>query len=202
MSKRCRSDPTTITFVTGNKGKLAEVKSILGINDDNVSDELPYKLVNQPIDLPELQGTPQEIAKAKVLEAYKIVQGPVLIEDTCLCFNAMNGLPGPYIKWFLDGMGREGLYKMIKSFDDHSGYAMCLFTLTFDGKEVLYFEGRCNGQIVAPAGESGFGWDPIFAPDAATKKGDTFASMDKDEKNKISHRYDGVDKLRTYLASN
>ena len=199
--KRARSEPTTITFVTGNKGKLEEVKSILGLNDNGSQEHLPFNLVSQPIDLPEIQGTPQDIAQAKAIEAFRVVQGPVLIDDTCLCFNAMNGLPGPYIKWFLDSMGREGLYKMVNGFEDKTGYAMCLFTLTFDGKEVLFFEGRCEGDIVAPVGDSGFGWDPIFAPHEASKKGDTFASMNKEEKNTISHRYKGVTKLREYLQS-
>ncbi|KAK2109692.1 hypothetical protein P7K49_009438 [Saguinus oedipus] len=37
------------------------------------------------------------------------VQGPVLVEDTCLCFNALGGLPGPYIKWFLEKLKPEGI---------------------------------------------------------------------------------------------
>jgi len=41
---------------------------------------------------------------------------PVFIEDTSLCYNAMKGLPGPYIKWFFDKVGNEGLYKMLGGF--------------------------------------------------------------------------------------
>jgi inosine triphosphate pyrophosphatase len=48
---------------------------------------------------------------------------PVMIEDVSLCFNAMKGLPGPYIKSFLDKLGREGLYKMISGFEDRTAYA-------------------------------------------------------------------------------
>lgn len=51
------------------------------------------------------------------------VNGPVLVEDTCLCFNALKGLPGPYIKWFMDKIGNDGLNKMLAGFEDHSGYA-------------------------------------------------------------------------------
>ena len=53
------------------------------------------------LDLPELQGEPLEIAKEKVLIAYRQIKKPVIIEDTSLCYNALKGLPGPYIKWFL-----------------------------------------------------------------------------------------------------
>lgn len=76
-----------ITFITGNPGKLQELKQILG-------SDFPRELVIKSIDLPELQGEPDEICIAKCREASKHVKGPVFIEDTCLCFNALNGLPG------------------------------------------------------------------------------------------------------------
>jgi inosine/xanthosine triphosphate pyrophosphatase family protein len=58
------------------------------------------------------------------------VGGPVLVEDTSLCFNAYQGLPGPYIKWFLEKMGHSGLNKMLDSFEDRSAYAMCIFSFS------------------------------------------------------------------------
>ena len=60
------------------------------------------------MDLPEYQGTPQEVATSKCLEAARQVKGPVLVEDTSLCFNALGGMPGPYIKWFLKSIGPSG----------------------------------------------------------------------------------------------
>lgn len=79
-----------LTFVTGNKNKLEEVKKILG---DSVGryDEL----VNIAIDLPEWQAaTCAEIAVKKCEEAFLVVQRPVIVEDTGLHFKAMNDLPG------------------------------------------------------------------------------------------------------------
>ena len=55
------------------------------------------------------------------------VGGAVMVEDTSLCFNAYEGLPGPYIKWFLKALGHEGLPKMLAGFDDKSAYAQCIF---------------------------------------------------------------------------
>lgn len=52
------------------------------------------------IDLDEYQGEPDEIAQKKCLAAVERLNCPVITEDTCLCFNALGGLPGPYIKWF------------------------------------------------------------------------------------------------------
>ncbi|CAB1332006.1 unnamed protein product [Coregonus sp. 'balchen'] len=90
----------SVVFVTGNAKKLEEVIQILG-------DKFPYKLVSKKIDLPEYQGEPDEISIQKCKEAAKQVDGPVIVEDTCLCFRALGGLPGPYIKWFLDKLRPE-----------------------------------------------------------------------------------------------
>lgn len=76
-----------ITFVTGNAKKLEEFVAILGAT-------FPRHIVSQKIDLPELQGEIDDICEKKCQEAARIVGGPVIVEDTCLCFNAMKGLPG------------------------------------------------------------------------------------------------------------
>lgn len=82
----------TLTFVTGNAKKLEEVKKILG---DSLKG---YRLVSQKVDLPELQGDPAEVSAAKCKLAAQQVKGAVMVEDTSLCYNALNGLPGVYIK--------------------------------------------------------------------------------------------------------
>ena len=65
-------------------------------------------MTSKKIDLPEYQGEPGYICEAKCREAAKHIKGPVIIEDVCLCFNALGGMPGPYIKWFLDKLKPEG----------------------------------------------------------------------------------------------
>lgn len=92
-------------------------------------------------DLPEYQGDADTVSILKCKSAYGIIKGPVIVEDTCLGFNALNGLPGPYVKWFLKGIGPEGLHKMLKGFDDHSAKAMA--TLAYcdsDGGQVHLFK--------------------------------------------------------------
>ena len=61
------------------------------------------------------------------MAAVEAVGHAVIVEDTCLCFNAYKGLPGPYIKWFLDRLGVENLPKMLDGFDDKTAYAQCTF---------------------------------------------------------------------------
>ncbi len=72
----------TITFVTGNKNKLVETKRILDAAFTKDGEQPPFDLVSEKIDLPELQGTPEEIATAKVRAAAARVRGPV-VSGTC-----------------------------------------------------------------------------------------------------------------------
>ena len=146
-------DPLDLTFVTGNPHKLKEVLAILSKSKSN-----KFKLTNRPLDLPELQGTSISITTEKALLAAAKIQGPVLVEDTCLCFNALQGLPGPYIKWFLDAIGQDGLYKLLHGFEDKTGYALCTFGVCLGpGMDVQIFQGRTDGRIVAARGPNNFG---------------------------------------------
>lgn len=72
-----------------------------------------YELTSTKVDLPEYQGEIDHISREKCRAAAKHVHGPVIVEDTSLCFNALGGLPGPYIKWFLEKLMPEGLYKLL-----------------------------------------------------------------------------------------
>ncbi|KAI8352161.1 inosine triphosphate pyrophosphatase [Choanephora cucurbitarum] len=183
------SELPKLIFVTGNKNKLLEVQAIL----NGVIDVESHK-----VDLPELQGETEEIAKQKCQHAAKILNGPCITEDTALCFNALNGLPGPYIKWFQDGVGHAGLNKMLDGFDDRSAYALCTFAYC-EGPdhEPVVFEGRTNGRIVPARGPANFGWDAIFQPDGFDQ---TYAELDKQIKNSISHRSKALDVLKKFFA--
>ncbi|KYK58530.1 hypothetical protein DCS_05547 [Drechmeria coniospora] len=77
-----------VNFVTGNANKLREVKAIL---------EPAIEVNSRPLDLDEVQGSIEEVTISKCRRAAELVNGPVLVEDTALSFNALNGLPGPYM---------------------------------------------------------------------------------------------------------
>ncbi len=111
----------------------------------------------------------------------------------------MKGLPGPYIKWFLEKLGHEGLNKMLDGFQDYSAYAQCVLSIGFthDNTPIVSFDGRTEGTIGAAKGSKHFGWDPIFTPQGYDQ---TYAELDKDIKNKISHRFKAFDQLKTYIA--
>ncbi|EER12733.1 Inosine triphosphate pyrophosphatase, putative [Perkinsus marinus ATCC 50983] len=187
-----------ITFVTGNANKLREVQQIIGgsIKFDNIK-----------VDLPEYQGeSPEAISKQKCLEAYNRLGGSgrkVMVEDTCLGFDAMHGLPGPYIKWFLEKLGHDGLNRMLEGFHDKGAEARCTFAY-YDGTtdDPLTFTGITHGVIVPPRGPNSFGWDPIFQPNEDGTSGKTYAEMSKDEKNSLSHRSRALQKLKDFLLAN
>ena len=195
-----------VTFVTGNAKKLEEVKSILKLASTDEEDKggkmMKINLISRSIDLPELQGDPIDIAKEKCLLASREIEGPTLVEDTSLCFNALKGLPGPYVKWFLEKTGLDGLNNMLLAYEDKTAYAQCVFAYCEGGEknaeEVEVFVGRTNGRIVKARGKTEFGWDAVFEPDEQRDVDDkkTYGEMEKEEKNAISHRFRALEKLR------
>lgn len=212
---RKNAPPTQITFVTGSAKKLEEVKRILdsktpppGASDSgdgsagtgSKSSNGRYQLKNEKVgDLPELQGKPIDVAREKCLAAAEKVGGAVITEDTSLCFNALNGLPGPYIRWFMESCGLEGLVKMIEAFEDKTGYAQTVVAFCpGPGRDPVVFDGRTAGNIVSPRGSGNFGWDPIFEPTQGAG-GKTYAEMTPQEKDAISHRSRAFQQLRDYL---
>lgn len=216
------SPPIILTFVTGNENKRKEVAAILAAAGS------PVQVVARKLDLPELQGaSTQHIARQKCWHAAKLLAkeqqslttlGPVIIEDTALCFTALNGLPGPYIKWFLDSVGHDGLNRMLNGFSTRAATALCTFAYCPAGIDISaasdivddksggvgdgmakieLFEGRTEGEIVAARGPTDFGWDPIFQP--VEGGGLTYAEMAKQDKNKISHRSRALHLLCNHL---
>lgn len=94
-----------------------------------------------------------------------MMQKPILVDDGSLCFNAYNGLPGPYIKWFLKKMEVSDIAKMVQPFADKSAYALCLLAMMDDTlKEPIIYAGKAEGSIVAPRGSPDYGWYNIFQP--------------------------------------
>ncbi|KAK9771554.1 putative Inosine triphosphate pyrophosphatase [Seiridium cardinale] len=187
----CETDNTTsmapkeVNLMTGNANKLADIRAILGPQGILVK--------SQALDLPEIQGTIEEITIAKCRRAAELVRGPVLVDDTALCFEAMNGMPGPYIKFFLEAVGPEKLHLMLAGFSDKRAQAVA--TLGYSegpGHEPVLFQGRVDGTIVPARGTLRYGWHACFEYPGT---GQTFAEMDDEEKHRISHLGEAMRKL-------
>jgi non-canonical purine NTP pyrophosphatase (RdgB/HAM1 family) len=173
-----------VFFITGNSHKLREVEAILGT------------MRHVDLDLPELQELePRKVVIAKAQAALAQGYSPVLIEDTSLSLTALNGLPGPLIKWFLKALGGEGVYQLAASKQNCSAEVRTIFGMALGPQTFIYGEGVVYGQVVSPRG-TGFGWDSIFQPQGSTK---TMGEMSPEEKSSFSMRTKALHDLRVQL---
>lgn len=143
-------------FITGNQHKADYLAKLLDIGLDH-----------QKVELDELQSVDLHgIVAHKAKQAYEIIDRPVLVEDVALDFAALDGLPGPFVKFFVEAdNGLENMCRMLDGFADRRAVARCAFAY-YDGERLEIIAGQLGGMIAdAPRGNGGFGWDKIFCPD-------------------------------------
>jgi non-canonical purine NTP pyrophosphatase (RdgB/HAM1 family) len=178
-------DMEAITFLTGSQEKFAEAQAVLP------------DLIRWHMDLPEIQDIdPRNIIQAKLAEASRHMSGAIVVEDTSLAFDALNGLPGPLIKWFLQRLGVEGLAHLPRVLGNDKASARTVVGYRSAAGVEAFFEAVIPGRIVSPQGAAGFGWDALFLPDGQDK---TFAQMSAQEKNAISMRRLAFEQLKDFL---
>lgn len=184
-------------FATNNIHKLKEVQEVVG---DSFQIESMRSLgINE--DIPEDQQTLEGNALQKARFLYDRTGESCFADDTGLEVDALNGAPGVYsaryageAKNSLDNMAL--LLKNMSGIQNRKARFRTVIALILDGKEYL-FEGIVNGTITEePRGTAGFGYDPLFVPDGYST---TFAEMDSEAKNAISHRGRAVEKLAAFL---
>ena len=177
------STDETPTFITGNKGKVREFEQILEV-----------KLDNESLELDEIQSTDvAEVTLHKVRQAYEMLKRPVLVEDTGLYIEDINGFPGALIKFYMRDVGCAGIcaYHQLS-------HARAETVIGYhNGDEIQLFKGVIRGSIsTRPLGGNGFGWDTIFIPEGHSR---TFAQMTSEEKNAISMRRIALNNLKGEL---
>jgi non-canonical purine NTP pyrophosphatase (RdgB/HAM1 family) len=186
-----------IILVTGNPGKLHELTALA---------PPALHIVSQKLDLDEIQSLDvQEIIEHKLHEAFDKIGKPVIVEDVSAGLDSLNGLPGPFIKFFEQRLGRDALYQIQRT--EHDKVTIHCVAGFYDGRRMLFGNGIITGRIVAPRGDNGFGFDWVIVPDeqpGGNRR--TFAEMTTDEKNSISHRgrafRDLIRQLTADLAEN
>ncbi len=185
--KHMKSPQRPLVVVTGNKGKADEIASITG---------MPVEIVK--LDIPEIQSLDvEEVAREKALTAYRILAKPVVVDDTGMSIEALGGLPGALVSWFLDTLGPEGLLKLVAGETHrHALVSTCIAYADEDG--VQTFLGTVEGTLSQSLrGDAGFGYDPIFIPAGQDR---TYAEMNSEEKNAISMRRQALLGLKDYLS--
>lgn len=189
-----------LIFATNNRHKLDEVREILG---DGYELSTPReKGVTEEI--PEEQPTLEGNALQKARYIYERTGEDCFADDTGLEVEALGGAPGVYSARyagehcsFADNIAK--LLDAMVGVDERRARFRTVIALILDGREYL-FEGEVEGEITRePAGNEGFGYDPVFQPDGYEV---TFAEMDAAEKNAISHRGRAVAHLAEFLHSN
>jgi len=182
----------TITFITSNVNKVKQLSRYL---------EVPFD--HQALELDEIQSmSVEEVATKKAESAYQELGRPVLVEDTSLVLTAMNGLPGPLIKWFLESIGNEGLCQLLDQHTSRAATAQTCFALC-DENGVHLFLGETTGLIASePRGDTAFGWDPIFIATGETKTWSELADIDFELTRATSMRRKAITKLQSYLEEN
>ena len=171
-----------IFLVTGNPNKLKEWQQIL-------PPEITMDIAD--VDLIEIQSVdPEEIITDKARRAYKIVGKPVVVEDVEAGLEKLNGLPGPFVKFFLKKLGDDALYRLAGQNEEPATISCSI--AYYDGENMLTVRGDVPGTIVAPRGDKGFGFDATFVPNGETL---TYAEMDDTKKNSLSHRHKAIQLL-------
>jgi XTP/dITP diphosphohydrolase len=181
-----------IRFVTGNEGKVREAREYL-----------PEEVQQVDYDYAEVQSADLEtIVRRGARETYEALgeDEPVLVDDSGLFVESLDGFPGPYSAYVEDTLGIERVWDLVAEEDNRrAAFRTVLAYCDGEGVEsearrasektsgqgprVKTFEGSVRGRIVELRGEGGFGYDPIFEHD-----GQTFAEMSTEEKNAVSHR--------------
>ena len=177
-----------LRFVTTNPGKVREAEDYL---------EGLYDVEQFDYDYTEIQSDSlADIAARGAREAFDALDddAPVIVDDAGLFVRAVGGFPGPYSSYVEDTLGVERVWRVAEDLEDRRAAFRCAVAFT-DGDTTETFSGAVQGRIVAPRGDGGFGYDPIFEHDGAT-----FAEMNTEEKNALSHRGRALAKLADWLA--
>ncbi len=183
-----------LIIASSNKGKLREYSQLLS--------PLGYEVVSAKdagidVDVEETGTTFAENSALKARAIYDLCHECVLADDSGLCVDALDGAPGVYSARF-GGMTTDEdritlLLDKLKDVPDEKRSAHFMCTIHFiyaDGREIAV-EGRVDGKIAkSPYGDNGFGYDPVFLYNGAS-----FASVDSDTKNKVSHRANALKAL-------
>ncbi len=193
-----------LIVASNNKNKIIEIKEILSKYSIEV---LSLKEANINIDVEEDGTTFMENAYKKANEIYKILKNKmVLADDSGLVVDCLDGAPGVYSARFAGEHGNskknnEKLLELLKEKDckDKKAKFVCAMVLISDIGKVIKVQGEIDGTIInEEKGSNGFGYDPVFyIPEYKM----TFAEMNSDLKNSISHRANALKKLEREIIN-
>ncbi|MDD2472767.1 MULTISPECIES: RdgB/HAM1 family non-canonical purine NTP pyrophosphatase [unclassified Methanoculleus] len=174
-----------LAVVTSNANKAREVAAYFGglLEVEHVA-----------LECPEIRHADVgEIARGKAEFAYRTLARPLIVDDTGLFIDALEGFPGPCAAYVQDTIGNAGVLNLMDGVENRNArFETAIAFAREDG--IRIFRGILPGTIVAPRGEGGFGYDPIFA-----YGGRTLAEMPLAEKSRLSHRARALEAFRVWV---
>jgi XTP/dITP diphosphohydrolase len=188
-----------LVFATNNVNKLKEVQEMLA----NSIELLSLKDIHCFDEIDETATTLEGNARLKASYITAKFGYNCFADDTGLEVESLHGKPGVYSARFAGepSDSEKNMQKLLHELngkENRKAQFRTAICLNLDGKQFL-FEGICKGKILTEKqGEKGFGYDPIFQPKGYQE---SFATMQRNEKNKISHRGLAIEKLVTFLAA-
>jgi len=174
-------------FASSNEHKFQEAERILA--------NLGIKLNFFKTTLEERQSNDlHEIAEHKAINAYNLVQKPVIIEDDGLFIKSLNGFPGPYSSYVYDTIGNKGIMKLLEDSETRDAKFVSIIAYCDGNYGVKSFGSDIFGKISSIIEKGGWGYDPIFIPDGESK---TYANVS--DKDKFSHRAAALTKFSNWF---
>jgi XTP/dITP diphosphohydrolase len=197
--------PVTFYFASGNAHKAAELQALADAS------RTPLKIVSAR----EVGGMPHVVEdsgtfvgnarkKAQALRSRVASDAWTLADDSGLCVDVLKGGPGVESAYYAgpQGDGAANLAKLVGVLRDvpaekRGAHFVCILVLLGPAGEEHVFEGRCDGRLLfTPRGGAGFGYDPLFVPDAHEL---SFAELGDVVKNTLSHRARAFAKLAEWV---
>ena len=188
--------PRILVIATRNKGKTAEIRSLLqgfAVEIKNLDDFGPIPEVDEDGE------TFDDNAYKKASFAARVLGFPALADDSGLVVDALDGRPGVHsARYGGEGATDEGrcekLLAELKGVENRKAAFECVISIAVPAGPALTYEGRCDGVIAeSPDGRNGFGYDPVFY---YPPLGRTFARLTREEKNRVSHRGRALGEVR------
>lgn len=185
-----------IVAATRNSHKLEEYKKFLAEQKVEVLSLLDYP--NFP-DVEENGTTFEENASIKALAANNYCDIATFADDSGLEVTALNNAPGIHSSRYAptDEQRIERLLRELDGAKDRRARFVCVIAIAVNGEVIEKFRGEVAGEIaLAPRGENGFGYDPVFIPEGYEQ---TFGELASEVKNKISHRANAFAKALAFV---
>ena len=191
-----------ILFATGNEKKLDEAREYLEPLGHNIEplmfdEKTPELIEPQSSELVEVALSKSEQAISMLSESDSS-ECAILVEDSGLFIDSLNGFPGVYSSYVYNTIGMSGILKLMNEESLRGCEYRSVAVLVIKGRQIVK-TGICRGEIGKEiSGNGGFGYDPIFIPDDSD--GRTFGQMSQSEKSSFSHRGKSLKELSEAIS--